>query len=343
MNSDVRRWTRACINCQRTKVHRHTVSPTATFQLPHGRFSHLHMDIVGPLPPSQGYRYIFTVIDRFTRWPEAVPLTDITAETVAHAFLTSWVARFGIPTTVTTDRGRQFQSNLFATLSKLLSFHHISTTSYHPSANGLVERFHRQLKTAITATTPSTWSEYLPLAMLGIRAALKIDLGCSAAELVYGTPLRLPSDFFCAPPSSSLPDPLDYVERLRSHMATLRPSPTRRTRQQKLFVSPDLLTATHVFVRHDAVRRSLQPAYDGPYKVLGRAEKHFTLAYPNREDHVSIDRLKPAYILSSDDTDNLTPQTTNVGCSATMDITHRTQPDQARPRNVRFTLQNTTN
>ncbi|KAG0428887.1 hypothetical protein HPB47_024160, partial [Ixodes persulcatus] len=79
----------------------------------------------------------------------------------------------------------------------------------------------------------------------------------------------------------------------------------------RLVVSPDLSTATRVFVRHEAARRSLQPAYDGPYKVLGRAEKHFTLAYPNREDHLSIDRLKPAYILSSDDTDNLAPHTAN--------------------------------
>ena len=128
MNSDVRTWARSCLRCQRSKVHRHTAAPLATFATPDCRFDRIHLDLVGPLPPSNGCVYILTCIDRFTRWPEAVPLPDCTAETVAKAFVHTWIARFGTPSTVTTDRGRQFESGLWQKFSQLLGTKHLPTT-----------------------------------------------------------------------------------------------------------------------------------------------------------------------------------------------------------------------
>ena len=123
-------------------------SPLGTFATPDARFEHVHIDLVGPLPPSKGFSYLLTCIDRYSRWPEAIPIIDITAETIATAFVNNWIARFGIPATITTDRGRQFESNLFKKLTQLIGSVRIRTTSYNPKANGLIERFHRQLKRA---------------------------------------------------------------------------------------------------------------------------------------------------------------------------------------------------
>lgn len=121
------------------------------FPLPNSRFRHIHVDIVGPLPPSNGNRYLLTIVDRFSRWPEAIPLENMTAHSVAKAFYETWIARFGVPETITTEQGRQFESELFRELSEAMGSEHIRTTAYHPQANGLVERFHRSLKAAIMA------------------------------------------------------------------------------------------------------------------------------------------------------------------------------------------------
>ncbi|BHF85126.1 hypothetical protein SprV_1002828500 [Sparganum proliferum] len=197
MNTDIRQWTRSCLACQKAKVGRHNKVPIGTFLAPDARFAHVHIDLVGPFPTSRGCNYLLTAIDRFTRWPIATPIPNITADSVAHAFLEHWISHYGIPSTITTDRGQQFESRLFNNLTDLLGCSRIRTTAYHPSSNGLVERFHRQLKASLRAhDNPSHWSEHLPLVMLGIRTALKPDLECSAAELVYGTTLRIPREFF---------------------------------------------------------------------------------------------------------------------------------------------------
>ena len=105
------------------------------------------------LPPSNGHPYILTWINRFTQWPEAFPLIDITTDVVAKAFVSGWTSRFGVPTTVTTDRECQFESFLREELMYLLGFTRCRITAYHPSAYGLVESFHYGTTSAIYWTT----------------------------------------------------------------------------------------------------------------------------------------------------------------------------------------------
>ena len=266
INADVRRWARSCLQCQCTKVHQHTVTPPGTFSVPDARFDHVHLDIVGPFPTCKGYSYLLTCVDRFTRWPEAIPLVDITASTVAHAFISGWIARFGTPSTITTDRGAQFESELWNQLMRLLGTTRIRTTAYHPAANGLVERLHRQLKAGLSTAPRNQWMDTLPLVLLGIRSAFKEDLQCTTAELVYGTTLRLPGEFFDTTSNSTLPDQHAYVSRLRNTMQHIQPVPTSHHATRSTHVSKDLSTCTHVFIRHDAIRKSLQPPYDGPFR-----------------------------------------------------------------------------
>jgi cleavage and polyadenylation specificity factor subunit 1 len=143
------------------------------FTLPAARFLHVHLDLVWAPPTSAGYTYCLTAVDRFKRWSEAISIPDITAKTVARSLLTGWISRFGCPQTITTDQGRQFRSQLFHSLAELCEIQLSPTTAHHPAANGLVERFHRTLKTAIVCHRDQHWTEALPLVLLGIRTSYR--------------------------------------------------------------------------------------------------------------------------------------------------------------------------
>ena len=102
-----------CIACQSSKIHMHTKAPLEMFNVPPRRFEHIHVDLMGPLPPSNGFTHLFTIIDRFSRWPKAIPLNDTPSASCAHAFLSQWVARFGVPRDILSDRGPQFTSQRY--------------------------------------------------------------------------------------------------------------------------------------------------------------------------------------------------------------------------------------
>ena len=196
IRKDIVTWARSCLACQKAKVHKHIKAPLQMFNLPSLHFDHIHIDLVGPLPPSQGQTHLLTVVDLYTRWPEAISLKSTDTESCAKALICHWIARFGIPLDITSDRGPQFTSRLWASITKLLGIAHHHTTAYHPQSNGLVECFHRHLKVAMRALLSGpNWVDELPWVLLGIRMVPKVDLKCSSAELVYGTPITLPGDF----------------------------------------------------------------------------------------------------------------------------------------------------
>ena len=220
----------------------------------------------------------------------------MTTDTVAHAFISCWVSQFDVPSSIITDRGRQFESALWQRLMELLGCKGIRTTSYHPIANGIVEQFHRQLKSSMKAChNPIMWTDSLPLILLGIHTTLKEDLHCTTAELVYTI-----TWFDDRISETNTSDISNYVTKLKLIMQQLKAIP----QDLQLTENNDLLTCTHVFVWHNAIHKPLQQQYDGSFTVIRRTDKNFTIARNNQEEVVSIDRLKPAYIDVSVKTDS---------------------------------------
>ena len=86
---------------------------------------------------------------------------------------------------------------------------------------------------------------------------------------------------------------------LKANIQQLRATPPRHHSQHKAYVSKDLAHCTHVFVRHDAPKRLLQPPYNGPHKVIQRDDKTFTIEINGQQEVVSLDRLKPAHVEDS--------------------------------------------
>jgi transposase InsO family protein len=294
MAKEVRAWVRNCLACQKSKVQQHTCAPLSDFKVPNQRFGHIHVDLVGPLPPSHGYTHLLTIIDRFTRWPEAIPLSETDTFTCARALIANWISRFGVPTDISSDRGAQFTSQLWSSIAQLLGVQLHHTTAFHPQSNGMVERFHRHLKSALTARLSGpSWSDELPWVLLGIRTAPKEDLGTSSAELVYGAPITLPADFV----SNTLPDvpPSVYLQQLREVVGKLAPIPTSKHGLPMTHIPVALPRAPYVFIRKGGHKPPLMAPYDGPYRVLEHGEKFFKIDMGGRPETISIDRLKPAH------------------------------------------------
>ncbi|XP_071653062.1 uncharacterized protein [Temnothorax longispinosus] len=138
----------------------------------------------------------------------------------------------------------------------------------------------------------------------------------TAAELVYGQTLRLPGQFLSRRTTDDGDDAADFAGELRRQFEELRPIDGARHGERKPFVFRDLATAEHVFVRHDGPRAMLQAPYDGPYAVVNRGEKVFVVRMHGKEISISVDRLKPAYILAEESSELPRPverETANQG------------------------------
>jgi len=229
---------------------------------------------------------------------------------------------------ITTDQGRQFESKLFAKLGIHTGFQHSRTTAYNAKCDGKIERFFRHLKSALMCHNGSTWYDALPVVLLGIRSAFKEDLQATTAELVYGEPLRLPGQLIQGPPLDGELDPTQFVDRLRHTMAQIRPTAAARHAQPRVFVYKELGSCSHVLLRDDAVSPPLVPPYLGPYKVAKRDAKTFVILIGDKQVRVSIDRLKPAFILDDGTTDRSgTPSDRQRQSARTPDVV--TTPSEA--------------
>ena len=306
IKADSSRWARECIPCQQAKISRHVVPPISNFEVPTRRFSHLNVDLVA-LPASNGYNHLLTIVDRFSRWPAAIPISNISAETVADAFAHGWVAHYGVPVAITTDRGSQFLSSIWTQLMTQWGIRPITTTAYHPEANGMVERLHRRLKEAILALCPDDpqqWYWKLPMALLAIRTTLKPDIGASPADLVFGEGLALPGSLI----KTSDPADDDILRRqastlanLRLEVARLQPTQTSTHRIPRVFIPKNLETTSHVFIRRGGVQPTLSTPYEGPYRVISRTPTGYRVRLPGgRTELIALNRLKPAFVSGED-------------------------------------------
>ena len=145
MRKDIEEFYKTCHPCQAGKQAQ-TVKPgIGDFPVPDQRFAFVHLDIVGPLPESEGKKFLLTIVDRCSRWTEAYPLSRDSSDEVCRAFL-QWVSRFGLPAAAFSDNGNAFVANLFQDLLKTFNIKVAFSPAYHPATNGMIERKHQDIK-----------------------------------------------------------------------------------------------------------------------------------------------------------------------------------------------------
>ena len=157
-------------------------------------FHRVAIDLIGPIIPvsERGNRYILTVVDFATRYPEAVSLAKMDIETIAEALLEIY-SRVGFPSEVLSDRGSQFAADRIKEVCRLISVKQLFTTPYNPKCNGLCERMNGVLKSMLKKMCqerPKDWDRYLSAVLFAYREVPQASTGFSSFELLYGRTVR---------------------------------------------------------------------------------------------------------------------------------------------------------
>ena len=223
LRESVQDFCRACDQCVARKTTRKPRAPLKRYLvgMPHERVS---LDLMGPLNESErGNRFVVVISDHFTKWTESLALPDITAETVARAFVEEWVCRYGPPRFIHSDQGRQFEAELFQEMCRLLGLTKTRTSALHPEGNGQVERFNRTLGAMMSIYVdnhPRDWDDHLPFIMAAYRATQHSSTKLSPNMMLFGRENALPLHVVLGDPNRNddIPGPEDYVQMLRQRL-----------------------------------------------------------------------------------------------------------------------------
>lgn len=264
MVSEVRQFVKGCAHCAVTKSEGALRPPQRHLPNP-GPFQFLAIDIVGELPSARGYRFILTMEDHFTKWVEAIPMTKITADAVATAVLKHWVFRYGPPVIIHSDRGPQFESDVFQLMCQAVGMEKSRTTPYHPQGDGVLERFHRTLKGRLSGT--GCWVDHLPHAMFAYRVAKHSSTGYSPFQLVFGFQPSIPTDWPHEVTSSQGPS-AEFIAQVNKGLREVRNKVFAHNSQQKPEQSRDLLQpGDSVYLRIPNPAKWTKP-WRGPFRVI---------------------------------------------------------------------------
>ncbi|XP_049520592.1 retrovirus-related Pol polyprotein from transposon opus [Dermacentor silvarum] len=264
---------RSCAICQSAdKSAKNSPTPLQPIPLPDKPWDKIAIDIVGPFERAPtDCRFVISVVDYFSKWPEVAFCADVTSRTVTK-FLLSLFAREGYPTEIVSDHGRQFTSREFESFLEDRGIRHIFSAVYHPQANGLVERFNRVLKSYIQLAlleqrpVKATVTEYLGV----YRATPHSTTGLSPAVLLHGRHMRTSLDVIGQPTADFSTNPSREMSVLRKRVAEHQRKSKAYADQRRAARVPKFQVGTYVRVKKPIPGPKGTPSYGPPLKILKR-------------------------------------------------------------------------
>ncbi|GBM90048.1 Transposon Ty3-I Gag-Pol polyprotein, partial [Araneus ventricosus] len=198
LRADVENWCRECHTCGARKGPKTRTKGRLQRYNVGAPFERMALDILGPFPvTTKVNRYVLVLMDYFTKGPEAIPIPDQEASTVAEELVRSWISCYGVPMILHSAQGTNFNSSLFTKLCELLGILKTRTSALHPESDGMVERFNRTILNHLSlfvSRNQTDWDTHLPLFLLAYRSAEHEVTGLTPAEMLFGRTLRLPCD-----------------------------------------------------------------------------------------------------------------------------------------------------
>ena len=299
LRSCVSDFVKSCKTCQTVGKPNQTVpvaplKPIPAFGEP---FSHVQIDCVGPLPKTKkGNQYILTIMCTSTRFPEAIPLRNISAKKIIEALI-KFFTLMGLPKTLQSDQGSNFMSRIFQQVMHELGIQQRNSSAYHPQSQGAIERFHQSMKYMLKTychDNGKDWDEGLPFVLFAARETVSDSLGFSPFELVFGHNVRGPlkclkEKLLCQQPSSGL---IDYVSCFRDRLYAARKLAKTHLESAQIQMKKwyDRKSRSRSFSPGDQVLllspvpgQPLQARFRGPYTVERRVgDVDYVIMTPDR-------------------------------------------------------------
>ena len=278
MTGDIRRFVASCTACQQAKVARHRHFHPKNHLTAGRPWQVVAVDLCGPLPETEaGNTQILVLADHFTRWYDAIPIKDGKASTVAKILDERVFSYFGIPETLHSDQGAQFQSQLLAECCKLWNCTKTKTAPYHPQGNSVVERLNRTVGNSLRALLRDSehreWDELLPQIMRTLRATPHRMTEETPNYLMLGRETRLPPDLLHEGREESVLQE-DYAQQLQERLQIageklrrkqLMPRVSDSEEPSKYMVGDKVWLKS--FYKPTGRGQKLQPKYIGPYHI----------------------------------------------------------------------------
>ena len=270
----------------------------------------LHIDILGLFVTShRGNKYVLMVVDQFTKWMECFPVGDQSAESISDTLITHCLSKLGMPRTIHSDQGRNFDGIVFREVCRALEVAKTRTTPYRPCSNGQVERYNRTVLQMIRCYLDGeqkNWDRHLHLIGLAIRSTVNRTTGFTPNFLMLGREISLPTGIFPGPEQEGVHEAPEYVQQLVHGMKKAheiaRKNLKEQQRAQKHYYDQRMHHRT--FQQGDVVYKldttvkpgqsaKLKPIYIGPLLVVKVISPVLYKVEDRRRTHVvHHDRIK---------------------------------------------------
>ena len=294
-NSDVRNWVFSCLSCECSRKHSPLLKAAGLQLFNATSFNEcVSVDVVGPYPSDSetGHQYIVSILDRFTRWVELIPVTRQDARTVATKVLDTWISRYGCPQQLLTDNGPAFISEVWRELCHRVGARLSSTTTYHCQTNGAVERIHRVLHHMLMPLVSEghrDWASKVPLVAMAMRSAYHNVIKTTPYEALFARRMIMPADIILQKDTAVPEDLRQHVVDLASELHSIHKgiilaqhhskqqmmeaNARRYNFREETVLQPDDLVTMFYPNREETGARKLSYQRTGPWRVLERESR----------------------------------------------------------------------
>lgn len=254
------------------------------------------------------------VVDSFSKWTEDFPMRTQEAKEVADILYNEIFTRYGAPSTIVSDRGRNFMSKLVNALCELFEVKRLLTSSYHPQTNATVERANSTLAQTLRSyinKDQMNWPSLLPIIMMAFRSTPCTEsTGCSPYQLLFGKEMSLPIDTSLVPKPTLGQNVQQYFANLISRLQVVKEIAKTNMEDTQVKAkhhhdvraeTPTFKVGDYVLMKqgkvHQGLSSKLTDKWVGPFRIM-EIGPNFTYKVKNIQDNkvqkslVNASRLK---------------------------------------------------